>query len=181
MTNRRINLDLDPFGLSKNSIGFDSIFERLQAATEALPKIPAYPPYNIRKLNDEHYVIEMAVAGFGKQNLDIELKDDTLTITGKHDEAEKDYIYQGIANRAFTRHFTLADSVVVKNAELVNGLLKIVLERYIPEEKKAKKIDIMDPFGVREATQQFLTESAKVGKAWVDEMNKFDVTQGLTK
>ena len=169
MTSRRINLDFDPFGLSKNAIGFDTMFERLQAASDALPKIPTYPPYNIKKVDDEHFVIEMAVAGFGKSNLDIELKNDKLTITGNHDNTDTDYIYQGIANRAFTREFALADSVVVKNAELVNGLLKIALERYIPEEKKAKKIDIMDPFGVQETTKQLLTEGTK---AW---------TQGLQK
>ena len=84
-------------------------------------------------------------------------------------KSAKNYIYQGIANRAFTRKFTLADTVVVKNAELVNGLLKIALERYIPEEKKAKKIDIMDPFGVGEATKQLLTESSKV---WADTAQK---------
>ena len=151
--------------LYKNAIGFETIFDRLREASEALPKIPAYPPYNIKKIDDEHFVIEMAVAGFGKSNLDIELKDDTLTITGSHDADGKDYIYQGIANRAFTRKFTLADTVVVKNAELVNGLLKIALERFIPEEKKAKKIDIMDPFGVGEATKQLLNESTKV---WAD-------------
>jgi molecular chaperone IbpA len=107
----------------------------------------------------------MAVAGFGKTDLDIELKDGTLTVSGSHDADDKDYIYQGIANRAFTRKFTLADTVVVKNAELVNGLLKIALERFVPEEKKAKKIDIMDPFGVQEVTKQFLTEGTKT---WVD-------------
>jgi molecular chaperone IbpA len=163
----------DPFNFAsniyKNAIGFDSIFERLREASEAIPKLPSYPPYNIKKIDDEHFVIEMAVAGFGKQHLDIELKDDTLTITGKHEAEDKDYIYQGIANRAFTRQFTLADTVIVKNAELVNGLLKIALERYIPEEKKAKKIDILDPFGVQETTKQLLTEGTK---AW---------TQGLQK
>jgi molecular chaperone IbpA len=169
MTPRRISLDFDPFGLSKNAIGFDTIFERLQAASDALPKIPTYPPYNIKKVDDEHFVIEMAVAGFGKANLDIELKNDKLTITGNHDAVDSDYIYQGIANRAFTREFTLADSVVVKNAELVNGLLKIALERYIPEEKKAKKIDIMDPFGIQETTKQFLTEGTKV---WAETAQK---------
>ena len=169
MTPRRINLDFDPFGLSKNAIGFDTIFERLQAASDALPKIPTYPPYNIKKVDDEHFVIEMAVAGFGKSNLDIELKDDKLTITGNHDAADSNYIYQGIANRAFTREFTLADSVVVKNAELVNGLLKIALERYIPEEKKGRKIDILDPFGVGETTKQLLNEGTK---AWADGLQK---------
>ena len=154
-----------PTGLARQFIGFDQMIDRIREASESLPKIPAYPPYNIKKIDDEHFVIEMAVAGFGKQNLDIELKDDTLTITGSHEASDNDYIYQGIANRAFTRQFTLADTVVVKNAELVNGLLKIALERYIPEEKKAKKIDIMDPFGVQETTKQLLNESAKV---WSD-------------
>ena len=149
--------------LYKNAIGFETIFDRLREASEALPKIPAYPPYNIKKIDDEHFVIEMAVAGFGKTDLDIEMKDNTLTISGSQHADDKDYIYQGIANRAFTRKFTLADTVVVKNAELVNGLLKIALERFIPEEKKAKKIDIMDPFGVGETTKQLLNESAK---AW---------------
>ena len=154
-----------PTGLARQFIGFEQMLDKIREANETLPKIPSYPQYNIKKIDDEHFEIEMAVAGFGKQNLDIELKDDTLTITGKHEAEDKDYLYQGIANRAFTRKFTLADTVVVKNAELVNGLLKIALERYIPEEKKAKKIDIMDPFGVGEATKQLLNESTKV---WAD-------------
>jgi molecular chaperone IbpA len=167
MTNYKFNTDNwgIPTGLAKQFIGFDQVLDRIREAAETMPKIPTYPPYNIKKLDDEHFVIEMAVAGFGKQNLDIELKDDTLTITGNHESEDKDYIYQGIANRAFTRQFTLADTVVVKNAELVNGLLKIALERYVPEEKKAKKIDILDPFGVQETTKQLLTEGAK---AWSD-------------
>ena len=171
MTNYKFNTENFgiPTGLAKQLIGFDTILEQIRNAAETMPKIPTYPPYNIKKVDDEHFVIEMAVAGFGKQNLDIELKEDTLTISGNLDAEDKDYLYQGIANRAFTRKFTLADTVVVKNAELVNGLLKIALERYIPEEKKAKKIDIMDPFGVQETTKQLLTEGTK---AW---------TQGLQK
>lgn len=161
----------DPFSfdLSKNAIGFETILKRLQEANEYLPKIPSYPPYNIKKIDDEHYVIEMAVAGFGKHNLDIELKDGELTITGQTDSPDGDFLFKGIADRAFTRKFTLADSVVVKNAELANGLLKIALERFIPEEKKAKKIDILDPLGIGEATKQLLTES---GKAWADTAQK---------
>lgn len=111
----------------------------------------------------------MAVAGFGRHNLDIELKDGVLTITGNTETEEGDYLHKGIANRAFTRKFTIADSVEVKNAELANGMLKIFLERFIPEEKKPKKIDIMDPFGVQEATRQFLTESNKV---WAEGLQK---------
>ncbi len=171
MTNYKFNTENFgiPTGLARQFIGFDTMLYRLREASETLPKIPSYPPYNIKKIDDEHFVIEMAVAGFGKQNLDIELKDDTLTISGNLDSDAEDYIYQGIANRAFTRKFNLADTVVVKNAELINGLLKIALERYIPEEKKAKKIDILDPFGVQETTKQLLTEGTK---AW---------TQGLQK
>jgi molecular chaperone IbpA len=180
MTNYKFNTDHFgiPNGLAKQLIGFDQVLERIREAAESMPKVPTYPPYNIKKIDDEHFEIEMAVAGFGKANLDIEIKDDTLTITGKHDATENDYIYQGIANRAFTREFTLADTVVVKNAELVNGLLKIALERYIPEEKKAKKIDIMDPFGVQEATKQFLTEGAKT---WTDTMSTMMGTNKNTK
>lgn len=164
--------------ISKGAIGFEHVLQRLAEANEYLPKIPAYPPYNVKKIDDEHFQIEMAVAGFGKHNLDIELKDDTLTISGNTETEEGDYIHKGIANRAFTRKFTLADTVVVKNAELVNGLLKISLERFVPEEKKAKKIDIMDPFGVQEATKQFLTEGAK---QWTDTMSTMMGTKTDTK
>ena len=166
MTNYKINTD--PFGIStglaKQFIGFDTILDRLREANESLPKIPSYPPYNIKKVDDEHFVIEIALAGFGKQNLDIELRDGELTVTGSLENDDKDYIFKGIADRAFERKFTLADTVVVKNAEMANGLLKIFLERFIPEEKKAKKIDIMDPFGVQETTKQLLTEGTKVWK-----------------
>jgi len=158
-----------PTGLAKQFIGFDQMLDRLREASESLPKIPSYPPYNIKKLDDEHFVIEMAVAGFGRTDLDIEIKDDVLTISGNLDTDDKDYLYQGIANRAFTRKFTLADTVIVKNAELANGLLKIALERFVPEEKKAKKIDILDPFGVGETTKQLLTEGTK---AWSQGLQK---------
>jgi len=165
----KIFFDPFSFDLSKNAIGFDIMLKRLQEANEYLPKIPSYPPYNIKKVDDEHFIIEMAVAGFGRQDLDIELKDDVLTITGSVKNADGDYLFKGIADRAFTRKFTIADTVVVKNAELANGLLKIALERFIPEEKKAKRIDILDPFGVGETTRQLLTES---GKAWAETAQK---------
>lgn len=168
MTDRRINLD-DPFAFAKNAIGFEAILKKMQEANEQLAKLPTYPPYNVRKVNEDHYVVEMAVAGFGKQNLDIELKEDILTISGQLDNEEGDYLHKGIANRAFTRKFTIADNVEVKNAELVNGLLRIFLERLVPEDKKAKKIDIFDPFGVGETTKQLLTEGTD---AWVGALSK---------
>lgn len=163
----------DPFtfanDISKGAIGFDHVLQRIAEANEYLPKIPAYPPYNVKKIDEEHYVIEMAVAGFGKHNLDIELKNDVLTISGNTETEEGDYLHKGIANRAFTRKFTIADTVEVKNAELANGMLKIFLERFVPEEKKAKKIDILDPFGVQETTKQLLNEGTKV---WAQGLQK---------
>ena len=163
MTNRPTDkFWFDPFTFGKQAVGFDSLFDRLREVQEYAAKAPNYPPFNIKKVDDSRFIIEMAVAGFGKHNLDIELAEDTLTITGRVDSDESDYIHKGIADRAFTRKFTLADSVEVKNAELVNGMLKVFLERFVPDEKKPKKIDILDPFGIGETTKQLLTEGAKV-------------------
>lgn len=137
----------DPFGfsrLTKDTIGFDEIFKRLASFSENLPKITTYPPYNIRKTGDNTYIIEVAVAGFSKQDIELVLEDGVLTVKGQitSDDTSNDYIFKGIANRAFTRTFTLADTVKVQNAELLNGMLKIWLERFIPEDKKPTKIDI---------------------------------------
>lgn len=141
----------DPFSfpnLSKQAVGFDSMIKKLNTLAESMPKVPTYPPYNIVKVDDNKYVIELAVAGFATQDLELELQEGVLTIRGvsKTDEiGSVDYLFKGIADRAFTRQFTLADTVVVKNADLINGMLKIWLERFIPEEKKPKKIDINAP------------------------------------
>lgn len=135
----------------KYFIGADKMFQTLAKANEtALKGVPGYPPYNIVKVDDNKYVIEMAVAGFGKQNIDIEIANNTLTVKGGLTLDQLDpttpvtYLYKGIADRSFTRKFTLADTVEVKNAELINGMLKLWLENIIPEEKKPKKIDIVD-------------------------------------
>ena len=158
----KIHKSFDPF-----TIGFDDVIDKLQAMhTDMAKTVPGYPPYNIRQVKDNKYVIEMAVAGFAKSDIEVTLEGDKLVIKGtsKDNETEGSYIFKGIADRAFTRQFTLADTVVVKNAEMANGLLKIFLERFIPEEKKAKKIDILDPFGVGEATRQFLSEATAFQK-----------------
>ena len=145
-------------GLSKSTVGFDSLFKKLGEFTETIPKIPTYPPYNIKKVGDNKYIIEIAVAGFGKQDLELELLEGTLTVKGQitADAPDTDYIFKGIADRAFTRKFSLADSVEIKNADLMNGMLKIWLERFIPEEKKAKKININGE--ETSSTKEFLTE-----------------------
>jgi molecular chaperone IbpA len=136
---------------SRMFIGADKMLQTLgKVHEETLKGIPGYPPYNIAKVDENKYVIEMAVAGFGKQNIDIEIANNTLVVKGGLTLDQLDpgtpmqYLYKGIADRAFTRKFTLADTVEVKNAELINGMLKLWLENIIPEEKKPKKIDIVD-------------------------------------
>jgi len=141
-----MNTLTDPFGfsrLTKDTVGFDDIFKRLATFNENLPKMTTFPHYNIRKTAENTYVIEVAVAGFGKQDIELILDDGVLTVKGQvATDDTSDYIFKGIANRAFTRSFTLADTVKVQNAELINGMLKIWLERFIPEDKKPQKINI---------------------------------------
>jgi molecular chaperone IbpA len=153
----------DPFEMPKQfntTVGFEPILKRLAEMSEAMPKIPTYPPYNIKKVDENKYVIEMAVAGFGKQDIELELEDGKLTVKGNITAEDGEYLYKGIAERAFTRQFTLADTVEIKNADLINGMLKIWLERFIPEDKKPKKIPIGETETKHngEATKQFLTE-----------------------
>ena len=91
------------------------------------------------------YTIEMAVAGFSKEDLEAELKEGVLTVRSKTDQEEGEYLHRGIAKRAFTRSFTISDDVIVKGADLVNGMLTISLERIVPEEKKSRMIEIGQP------------------------------------
>ncbi len=137
--------------LDKYFVGADKMLKSLTAAHDTMTKnIPGYPPYNIVKTGDNTYTIELAVAGFGKNNLEIEMANNTLVVKGGlsvDDMANEtvnpvQYLWKGIADRYFTRNFTLADTVEVKNAELINGMLKIFLENVIPEEKKPKKVEI---------------------------------------
>jgi molecular chaperone IbpA len=97
-------------------------------------------------VNDYEYVIELALAGFTKDDLDLELTEGTLTVKSvpKADESDESYLHHGIAKRVFTRKFNLADDVIITGAELFNGLLQIKLERVIPEEKRPRKIEIID-------------------------------------
>lgn len=162
----------DPFAFSKallpSTIGFDNMFKTLEDVQRSMTKVAAgYPPYNIKKVDDNRYVIEIAVAGFGKQDVEIELLDSTLVVKGNttlgnliKDGVNVEYLYKGIAERAFTRSFKLADTVEIKNAEMLNGILKIWLENIIPESKKPRKINIEDADEVKEpsSTQQFLSE-----------------------
>lgn len=135
----------DPFDRVKTySIGFDRMFDKL--FDESSVVTTNYPPYNIVKVSDTDYAIQIAVAGFGKDDIEIETKENTLTVKSveKKEELVDDvtYLHKGISNRAFTRSFTIADDVVVKGATFENGLLSVALERIIPEEKKPRLIKI---------------------------------------
>jgi molecular chaperone IbpA len=125
------------------------MLKNIAAAHETYTKATNWPPYNIVKIDENNYTIELAVAGFGKHNLDIELANNTLVVKGGFTDEEIDpvdnpvqYLWKGVADRVFTRKFTLADTVEVKNAEYINGMLKIFLENVVPEEKKPRKVDI---------------------------------------
>jgi molecular chaperone IbpA len=126
-------------------VGFDDSFNKIAKMHDDLTKnIPNYPPYNIRKVEDNKYIIEVAVAGFAKQDIEITLDDNKLTISGKSQDDGSNFLFKGIANRAFTRTFALDDNIEIKDAALFNGMLKIALEKIIPEHKKSKKIEVSD-------------------------------------
>jgi molecular chaperone IbpA len=132
--------DLAP--LYRSTVGFDRLFSMLDGFEAA----PGYPPYNIERTGENDYRISVAVAGFAENELTIEAKENTLTIKGekqvKQDNNTAEVLYQGIAARAFERQFQLADYVVVKGANLENGLLHVDLVREIPESKKPRQIAI---------------------------------------
>lgn len=137
-----------PKDFDKFFVGFDEQFNRMSKLHDDMAKhIPNYPPYNIKKVGDTTYVIELAVAGFGKQDIEIELDDGKMIVKGNiahEDDESNDFLFKGIANRAFTRSFVLDDQIEVKNAEMINGMLKVFLERIIPEHKKPKKIEVKE-------------------------------------
>ena len=132
--------------VEKFFVGFDDHFNRLAKLHDDVTKnIPNYPPCNIRKTGENTYVIEMALAGFARQDIEIEFVDDKLVVKGNAKEDDDgQYIFKGIAARNFTRTFAINDHIEIKDAELFNGMLKIALERLIPEHKKAKKIEVKE-------------------------------------
>ena len=141
MTNKELRIwnDLRPF-----SVGFESIFDHFNLHLDTQRTVN-YPPYNINKLDDLNWNIEMALAGFGKKDIDISTANSQLTIKSvvdKNKDETAGTIHKGISKRQFTRTFTLADDVVVNSAELKDGMLVIDLEKIVPEEKKPKTIKI---------------------------------------
>ena len=144
--------------IDKWFVGADKMLKNLATAQETYAKATNWPPYNIVKIDENNYTIELAVAGFGQSDLDIEIDGGKLVVRGKvdtsTDESTDSFLHRGIATRAFTRAFAIDDHIEVKNAELFNGMLKIALERLVPEEKKPKKVPVKS-----RSEKQLLTET----------------------
>ena len=136
-----LSKSLDPF-----SVGFDDVLNQIREVSETVAKAtPGYPPYNIKQVKDNKYVIEMAVAGFAKTDIEVTLEGSKLVIKGATVESSEDdssYIYKGIANRNFNRSFTLADKVEIKDAEIANGMLRVWLENMVKVQDAVKKITV---------------------------------------
>lgn len=152
-------------------VGYEPLVKRMAEAAEQTVKLTQnYPPYNIKKIDENRYTIELAVAGFCKQDLEIEIVDDKLIIKGNThagETSEQDsngdwtfptVLYQGLAMRPFTRTFNLADNVEIRGATLLNGILKVVLEAIVPEHKKPKKVEIQDEETSAPSTAEYLAE-----------------------
>jgi len=136
----KLHKSFDPF-----TIGFDEVIDKIQSMHSEMAKgVPGYPPYNIKQVKENKYVIEMAVAGFAKSDIEVTLEGDKLVIKGvaKDNETDGSYIFKGIAGRNFERTFTLADKIEIKDAELVNGMLQIWLENMVKAQDAVKKITV---------------------------------------
>ncbi len=143
----------DIFGrMSPFSIGFDRMINQIElmGANQA----PNYPPYNIIREDDENYLIELAVAGFGKKDISVEMKENNLIIKGDKEKDEKERVYSGLSARSFSRSFILAPDVIVKRVDLIDGILTVKLEKFVPEEMKPKSIEI----GKDVSVKSFLAE-----------------------
>ncbi|MGX6646438.1 Hsp20 family protein [Maricaulaceae bacterium MS644] len=138
--------------LYRTIVGFDRLADMIDTAAKQEPAA-GYPPYNIEQVSEHEYRIELAVAGFAEDDLDLQVQENILTVAGKRqagDEAEqRNFLHRGIAERSFERRFHLADNVHVRDAELANGMLSIQLEREIPEAKKPRQIAVNGKSGAK--------------------------------
>ena len=130
--------------LTPYAVGFDRVFDNLTRYVDNNATSTGYPPYNIRKEGEYNYAIEMALAGFAREDLEIEVADGVLTIRSVKEKSDDDVsnIYRGISYRKFVRKFTIADDIVVNSAKMENGMLSVDLERIVPEEKKPRLIEV---------------------------------------
>jgi molecular chaperone IbpA len=140
----RTAFDFAPF--RRSTVGFDRLFDMLENNTFGQGQQENYPPFDLIKLGDNDYRIELAVAGFKPDEIDITAQQNVLIVTGRKKEEDEqkgdNYVYRGIATRSFERRFALADHIQVRGADMKDGLLSIELVREIPEAMKPKKINI---------------------------------------
>ena len=146
VTSRALSL-FDNFNqLTPYAVGFDRMFDNLSRYVDNNATSTGFPPYNIRKEGEYNYVIEMALAGFGKEDIQVEVADGTLSIRSVKENPEDDSTqmtqHRGISYRRFERKFTLAEDIVVKTANLENGMLYVDLERVVPEAQKPRLVEI---------------------------------------
>ena len=143
-------IDLTP--LYRTMVGFDRMAGMIDRASR-LDGAQGYPPYNIERLGENAFAIELAVAGFAEDELEIETNEGLLTVTGRKAESEggveREFLHRGIAERGFIRRYQLADHVIVTGAQLANGLLRIDLVRELPEAKKPRRIEIGHSAGTK--------------------------------
>ena len=145
VTSNALSLFNDNFNkLTPYAVGYDRIFDHLSRYVDNNTTSTGFPPYNIQKVGDYNYTIQMALAGFSKNDIEVEIADGTLSVrSDKKDEPEDEFTYhRGISYRKFERKFTLAADLVVNGAKLENGMLTIDLERIVPEEKKPRLIEV---------------------------------------
>jgi molecular chaperone IbpA len=142
-TNKTLSLFDNLNQLTPYAVGFDRVFDQLNTYAANNATSTGFPPYNIRKGGEYTFVIDMALAGFSKKDIEIEVTEGLLTVRSIKENDENDSnIYRGISYRKFNRKFTLADDIVVNDASLENGMLEITLERIVPDAKKPRKITI---------------------------------------
>ena len=139
-----INLPTRVFDPFKNlTVGFDDIFDQLSSMSKYVNDIPNYPPYNIKKVGKDKYQLDMALAGFSKDDVKVEVNDNTLTVSASSSDKEDDsYVHKGIAKRAFKRQWTLAEHLEVGDAKLKDGVLTVDMKLNLPDEKKPRTIKI---------------------------------------
>jgi molecular chaperone IbpA len=129
------------------TLGFENFIRDVEAILNDTKPVSNFPPHNIIKADENKYVVELAVAGFAKDEIDIQVQEGNLTIKGeKKDKDELDYLHRGIGTRSFTKVITIADTIEVKGAEIKDGILRVGLENIIPEHKKPRKIEIGNEF-----------------------------------
>ena len=146
--------------LHHSTLGFDRFFDDVEKLmnVDVQKSVSNFPPHNIIKLDDSRYIVELAVAGFSKDEIEISVEDGKLTVKGEKKDKETDvqYLHRGIGTRSFTKTLTIADTVEVKGAEFKDGILRIGLENIIPEHKKPRKVAIGE--GMKEFKPQLLQE-----------------------